>query len=70
VNSSRTRNLITIFIVLVAMGVLVYQQYQASNARTEVIQINQLAADLRAGKVKQVVVNENDLAVTDRKSVV
>ncbi len=63
-DSSRTRNLITIFIVLAAMGVLVYQQFQASNARTEVIQINQLAADLRAGKVKSVVVNENDLAVT------
>ena len=62
-NSSRTRNLITIFIVLVAMGVLVYQQYQASNARTEVIQINQLAADVRAGKVKQIEVNENDLAI-------
>jgi cell division protease FtsH len=64
VDSSRTRNLITIFIVLAAMGVLVYQQFQASNARTEVIQINQLAADLRAGKVKSIVVNENDLAVT------
>jgi len=64
VDSSRTRNLITIFIVLAAMGVLVYQQFQASNARTEVIQINQLAADLRAGKVKEIVVNENDLDIT------
>jgi cell division protease FtsH len=64
VNSTRTRNLITILIVLGAMAFLVYQQYNASTAKTQTITINQLAADLKAGTVKQVVVNSDDLEIT------
>jgi len=64
VNSTRTRNLITILIVLGAMAFLVYQQYNASSAKTQTITINQLAADIKAGSVKQVEVNTDDLEIT------
>ena len=63
-NSTRTRNLITILIVLGAMAFLVYQQYNATSAKTQTITINQLAADIKAGSVKQVEVSTDDLQIT------
>ena len=60
---SRNQSYIVYFMLLVAIGVMLFYSARQTTASTEGLTINQLAMDIQANKVTRIVVDENKLRV-------
>lgn len=60
---SRNQSYIVYFMLLVAIGVMLFYSAKQTNSSTEGLTINQLAMDIQANKVNRIVVDENKLRV-------
>jgi len=63
VNPTRNRSAVIYVILLVAIISMVAYQFNQQSAINDVLTINQVAADIRAGKVRRIVEDENRLRV-------
>ncbi len=62
-NSNRTRSTIIYVLFFVAIMVLVLIQFRQSTNTQETLSINQVAADIQAGKITRIIEDENTLTV-------
>ncbi len=62
-NPTRNRSAVIYVILLVAIISMVAYQFNQQSAISDVLTINQVAADIRAGKVRRIVEDENRLRV-------
>ena len=65
-NLNRNRSTIIYLVFFVIIMVLVVIQFQQSSRDKEILSINQLAADITAGKISRITQDENRLAVVYR----
>jgi len=63
VNSNRTRSTIIYVLFFLAIMVLVLIQFRQSTTTQDTLSINQVAADIQAGKITRIVEDENTLTV-------
>ncbi len=62
-NSNRTRSTIIYVLFFIAIMALVVIQFRQSATTQETLSINQVAADIQAGKVSRIIEDENSLTV-------
>ena len=62
-NSNRTRSTIIYVLFFLAIMALVLIQFRQSSSSQETLSINQVAADIQAGKITRIVEDENSLTV-------
>jgi cell division protease FtsH len=63
VNPTRNRSSIVYLLLFIAIIVLVVYQFQQGNTNQEILSINQVAADIQAGKVQRLVADDTRLRV-------
>jgi len=63
VNSNRTRNIVAILIVMFFMGYLLVSWYNNQQASIPTISLSQVAQEIQAEKIKQIIVIEDDLEI-------
>jgi cell division protease FtsH len=61
--NSRNQSYIIYLLLLVAIIAMLFYSFRQSSTANDVLTINQVAADIQAGKVNRIVVNENSLRV-------
>ncbi len=63
-NSSRTRNIFTVVIVLFLMGYLVWNWYYGQQMSIPTIPLSQVAQEIQQGKIAQIVIVQDELEIT------
>jgi cell division protease FtsH len=63
VNPSRSRSTIIYVLLFAAIIILVFYSFNQSSSAQEIISINQVAADVQAGKITRIVEDQDKLAV-------
>lgn len=61
--NSRNNSYIIYLLLIVAIVAILYYSYKQSNVTPDVLTINQVAADVQAGKINRIVVDDNRLNV-------
>ena len=61
--NSRNQSYIVYLLLFVAILAMIFAQFRQSSTATDTLTINQVAADIQAGKVKRIAVDENKLTV-------
>lgn len=62
--NSRNQSYIIYLMLFIAIIAMVYFNFNQQSSETNAVPINQLAADISAGKVSKVILNENQLSIT------
>lgn len=62
--NSRNQSYIIYLMLFIAIIAMVYFNFNQQSRETNAVPINQLAADISAGKVSKVILNENQLSIT------
>ena len=62
--NSRNQSYIIYLMLFIAIIAMVYFNFNQQNLESNAVPINQLAADISAGKVSKVILNENQLSIT------
>ncbi len=59
--NSRNQSYIIYLLLLVAIIAMLFYSFRQSNTAQDVLTINQVAADIQAGKVNRIIADENRL---------